>query len=69
MAKYRVVDGKHLKEDGTYARKGEVVDLSVEEAKKFSNKFEPVMAPVETETAEEEKAEKPAAPAPAAAKK
>ena len=68
MAKYRVVDGKHLNEDGTFARKGEIVDITPEFAKKFSNKFEPVMVPAE-EVEETKEAEKPAAAAAAAPKK
>lgn len=63
-SKYTIVSGKHTKEDGTFVRQGETLEMEEADAAKFPNKFARVMveAPVEAEAVKE-------APAPAAAKK
>ena len=58
MPKYRVVDGKHRMPGGIrgesieYIRRGDTIDLSEEEAKKFPGKFAPVKVHVLSEAAE-----------------
>lgn len=63
-AKFTVVSGKHTKEDGTFVRQGETLEMEEAEAAKFPNKFAHVMVAAPTE-AVAEVAEAPAAAAPA----
>jgi hypothetical protein len=71
MPKFRVVAGKHhvRTKDGEVAYgqgcASDIVDISVEEANKFANKFVPV---VQDEPAPAPVPTKPEAPAPAAKK-
>lgn len=64
-AKFTVVSGKHTKEDGTFVRQGETLEMEEAEAAKFPNKFARVMMVAPAEEAAEAEAEAPAA-APAA---
>lgn len=65
-AKFTVVSGKHTKEDGTFVRQGETLEMEEAEAAKFPNKFARVMmvAPAEEAAEAEAPAAAPAAPAP-----
>lgn len=42
--KYKVVDGKHTTDEGVF-RRGDVIELTEEEAAKFANKFARVEVP------------------------
>lgn len=72
MAKmrFKLVEGKHQMEDGSFIRGPKEVDLDVAYAAKFPNKFVPVTTPVEAEAEAGKEAEKapPAPPAPPAKK-
>lgn len=66
-AKFTVVSGKHTKEDGTFVRQGETLEMEEAEAAKFPNKFARVMVAVPAEAEAEAKTEaKTEAKAPAA---
>lgn len=69
--KFTVVSGKHTKEDGTFVRQGETLEMEEAEAAKFPNKFARVMvaAPADADaeavakTEAKTEAKAPAAPA------